>query len=59
MNILETYRGYTIYRPRGYKKRIFVDGPGISCHQWWLNIDSARGHIDFVIKYIIKKRNWK
>ena len=49
MNRLEVYKGYQIFIPRGYKKRIFVDGSGVSCNQYWYNIKEAKRHIDFVL----------
>ena len=53
MEVLETYRGYRIFKPRdnGPKnRRIFVDGSGISCNQYWYKVKNARSCIDFVLK---------
>ena len=55
MKRLEVYKGYQLYIPRGYKKRIFIDGPKISCNLYFYNIDKAKGYINFVIKYIVKE----
>ena len=57
VNRLETYKEYLLFIPRGYSKRIFIDGPGISCNQYWYNINEAKRHIDFVL--MLKKLNEK
>jgi len=56
MKVLEIYKMYKIYIPRGYKKRIFIDGPGINCNQYWYNLNNAKEHINFVLKYIVNKK---
>ena len=54
MKRLDDYLGYSIYIPRGYKKRIFIDGPGISCNVYFYSIKKAKEHIDFIKKFISK-----
>jgi len=51
MRRIETHRGYLIFIPKGYKKRMFIDGSGISCNDYFYSIDKARFAIDFAIKH--------
>ena len=53
MKKLEMYRGYQLYIPRGYKKRIFVAGPRISSKIYFYSVDRAKKEIDFIIKYVV------
>jgi len=52
MTVLEIYKDYRIFKPRenGLKnKRIYIDGSGINCNQYWYNIQKAREWIDFTL----------
>ncbi len=55
MKRLGTYKDYKLFIPRGSSKRIFVDGPSISCNQYWYSISKAKEFIDFAIKYLRTK----
>ena len=56
MTILkDNYKGYQIYREAN-NKRIFVSGSGISCLHYWYNINKAKEHIDFILKFNLLPR---
>jgi hypothetical protein len=51
------YKGYQLFIPQGYKKRIFIDGPGISCNEYFYSQEKAKERIDFAIKILNEEFN--
>ena len=52
---LDSYKGYKLFIPKGCSKRIFIDGPSISCELYWYSEEKAHDYIDFTIKYLVKR----
>jgi hypothetical protein len=44
------YREYRIYFGIT-KRRIYVNGKGVSCNRFWYNFLLCKEYVDFVIKY--------
>ena len=53
---LDEYKRYKLFIPKGYSRRIFIDGKNISCNKYFYSIDKAKEYIDFVIKYLNKEK---